>query len=447
MKKQFRSILYTALAMCVAAGCSTAGQVSSSSRAAASSAPVSSQDVSSAAVPAGSAASSAQVSSAASVADALQAASWAVAAPQTVQNMTLEQKVGQLFFLCFRHDTDGTNLYTYNNVTRKTIKNIQPGGVVLFQENVHTTAQLRRLIQNIQADCTTAPFIGVDQEGGKVQRVSANGSIHATAVPTMWKVGQTGSTSLAQQVGAVLGSELTVFGFNLDFAPDCDVFSNPQNKVIGTRAFSSDPQKVAAFSTAVSAGIRSQGVIPVCKHFPGHGDTSADTHAGYAAVNKTLAQLRQTELVPFKAQAAAGAEMIMVAHISLPKINGDSTPATMSSKVVQGLLRGELGYSGVVITDAMDMGAVAQHYSSGEAAVRAIHAGVDMILMPEDPQAAYTAVLKAVKSGSISQERLNQSVERILALKKKYNLFSKRALGRESLLGCSEHQQVVAQVG
>lgn len=361
-------------------------------------------------------------------------------------DMTLEQKVGQMFFLAFRKDNAGNNILSLTGEAAETVRSIQPGGFVLFGENIGTVEQVRGLIRQVQDACAVPPFISVDQEGGDVQRIRHTELIPATDLPSMWEVGSTGNLSLARETGDVLGSELGVFGFNMDFAPVCDVFSNPLNKVIGTRSFSSDPSAAAAFSCALSEGLRSEGIIPVCKHFPGHGDTSADTHEGYAAVNKTLEELRQTELVPFRAQIAAGAEAVMVAHISLPLINGDETPATLSPKVIQGILRGELGFQGVVITDSLSMGAVVQHYTPGEAAVLAVKAGADLLLMPEDPAAARDAVLAAVKSGEISVSRIDESVQRILTLKKKYNLWNPAAPGEESLLGCAEHLRVAAGI-
>lgn len=367
--------------------------------------------------------------------------------PPGAAETTLEQKVGQMFFLAFRRDTDGAALWTYNDAADRVIQAIQPGGVCLFDENIHTVDQVRAFVKDIQNACATPPLIGIDQEGGAIQRIRRTAEIPATDVPPMWQVGQTGDTALAERVGGVLGSELTVFGVNLDFAPDCDVFSNPQNTVIGHRAFSSDPQQAAAFSTAVSAGIRKAGVVPVCKHFPGHGDTAGDTHTGYATVDKPLGELRRTDLVPFQAQIDAGAEMIMVAHISLPQVNGDSTPATLSGKVITGLLRGEMGFDGVVITDALEMDAVSAHYSAGEAAVRAVKAGADMLLMPADPQAAYDAVLAAVRSGEIPAQRIEASAARIHALKQRYGILDGRPLGDVSLLGSSSHRAVVDQIG
>lgn len=352
-----------------------------------------------------------------------------------------------MFFLCFREDASGKDILTCTDAVKKTIRSVQPGGIALFGENIHDVAQVRTLIQNMGAECSTPPFFGVDQEGGIVQRVSKTPLIPATTIPSMRSVARTGSLPLARSVGQVIGSELTVFGFNLDFAPDCDVMTNPNNTSIGSRAFSSNPQTAAAFSVAVAGGIRSESIIPVCKHFPGLGGASADTHTGYASVGQTLDGLRKTELVPFRAQIASGAEMVMVGHISLPKITGSSTPASLSPTVIQNLLRGELGFRGVVITDALNMGAVANHHSSGEAAVLAVKAGADMLLMPADPQAAYSAVLSAVKSGKIPESRIDESVERILALKKKYGLFTSKNCGNENLFGSVEHRKIVNRVG
>lgn len=366
--------------------------------------------------------------------------------PEQTRGMTLEQKVGQMFFLAFRHGADGTVLWTYNQTVHDTIRAIQPGGIVLFGENIHTTSQVRELIRRMKHDCSIPPFLSVDQEGGTVQRIRRTDLIPATDIPSMWDVGRTGNTELARRVGGVIGSELSVFGFNMDFAPDCDVFSNPNNKVIGKRSFSSDPRKAAEFSAAVSEGLRGAGIIPVCKHFPGHGDTEADTHAGYASVDKTLEELHQTELVPFEAQIRAGAEMIMVAHISLPKINGDETPASLSPKIIGNLLRKQLGFWGVILTDSLGMGAVSQHYSSGESAVRAVKAGADMVMMPPDPGEAYRAVLSAVKRGEIPESRIDESAGRILALKKQYGLDSSKPLGSESLLGSEEHRRIISQI-
>jgi beta-N-acetylhexosaminidase len=363
------------------------------------------------------------------------------------ESMTLEQKIGQMFFLSFRKGSSGEPILACDESVSQTLRNVQPGGIILFGENIRTIEQVRSLIGEMQSECSIPPFIGVDQEGGSVQRVTKTEQIPASVIPPMRSAARTGNLPLARRVGSVIAEELSVFGFNLDFAPDCDVLTNPKNSSIGTRAFSDDAQTVAAFSTAVAEGIRSGGIIPVCKHFPGLGGASADTHKGYSEVLQSLDGLRKTELVPFRAQIDAGAEMIMVGHISLPNVTGDGTPASLSPVVITGLLREELGFDGVVITDSLSMEAITQDYPSGRAAVLAVKAGADMLLIPEDITTAFQALLKSVKSGEIPESRIDASVARILALKKKYHLFTPRQPGDVSLLGSEEHSAILRQIG
>ncbi len=392
--------------------------------------------------------SSASSSTAASPSSSVQAGAsvqWPSSPEGTLAGMTLEEKVGQLFILAYRRDGSGRKLTALDQAAVSELAGVQPGGIILFRENISTVAQVREFVQAADQAVRLPLFVSVDQEGGIVQRVTKTDSIPATVIPPMFEVGRTGDAALAQKVGRVLGSELGVFGFNMDFAPVCDVFSNPSNTVIGNRAFSSDPQAVAELSVSLMNGLRQKNMIPVAKHFPGHGDTDADTHVGYAVSNKTLEELRQTELIPFQAQIAAGVPAIMVAHISLPALNGDNTPATLSKRVITDLLRNEMGYNGLVITDALAMGAIVKHYGS-EAAVQALQAGADLLLMPENPVAAYQAVLAAVRSGTLSEARIDESVLRILRVKYQYGLFGNRALTDPSVLGCAEHQAVVAEI-
>lgn len=367
-------------------------------------------------------------------------------AEQTLADMTLEEKIGQMFFLTFRGGDNTDKLLQLDDNAIKQIESIQPGGVVLFGENIDTVQQIRSFIDTVQDECNLAPFISIDQEGGVVQRIKKTSKINATNIPQMFDIGKTEDTDLAKQVGNVIGTVLSVFGFNMDFAPDCDVFSNPKNTVIGHRAFSDDPDIVADMSIALSEGIRESGLIPVCKHFPGHGDTVSDTHVEFAVSNKSLDELYETELIPFKAQIENGAEMIMVAHISLPEINGDKTPATLSSKIATDLLRDDLGFDGVAITDSMSMGAITENYSTSDATVMAVKAGMDMILMPEDPVKAYNALIEAVENDEISEERINESVLRILKLKYEYNLFDNDIIVDENLLGCDAHKEIINSI-
>lgn len=365
-----------------------------------------------------------------------------------ISALSLEQKVGQMFFLCFRKEKSGADILTCTDSVRRTLQFIRPGGIILFGENIRSVEQVRGLIGSMKAECSIPPFVGVDQEGGTVQRITRTPQIPATVIPPMQSVAKTGSIPLAHSIGQIIASELTVFGFNLDFAPDCDVLTDPKNTSIGTRSFSGNAETVAAFSAAVADGIREEGIIPVCKHFPGLGGASADTHDGSAEVGQTIDELHRTELVPFRQQIASGdADMIMVGHISLPKINEDDTPASLSPKVITGLLRGELRFGGVVITDSLSMGAVTKRCSSGQAAVLAVQAGADMLLTPEDPDTAFQAVLGAVRNGEITESRIDASVTRILTLKRSYHLSDKKELGDVSLLGSAEHRAVVGKVG
>ena len=224
-------------------------------------------------------------------------------------------------------------------------------------------------------------------------------------------------------LGAALAAECAGFGFHLDFAPVLDVWSNPDNTVIGKRAFGSDWKVVSGFGAAVSNALQAAGVIPVVKHFPGHGDTSEDTHVGTVTLNKTLDDLRSCELVPF-AQNVNNAPLIMAAHITVPQVTGDDTPASLSSVMLTDLLRGELGYQGLIVTDSLAMQAITDVYTPGQAAVKALQAGADLLLMPNGLADAYTAVLEAVQDGTIPQQRLDESVQRILQCKYQYGILT-----------------------
>ena len=207
--------------------------------------------------------------------------------------------------------------------------------------------------------------------------------------------------------------------FNVDFAPVADVFSNPENTVIGDRAFGSDPELVSEMVSMTVKGLQSEGVLATLKHFPGHGDTAEDSHSGYASSYRSLEELERCDFLPFRAGIEVDAAFVMAGHISLPNVLNDQTPASLSYEIVTELLRKKMQFNGIIITDALNMGAISQHYSSGEAAVMAVDAGVDMLLMPADFYAAYEALLNAVQEGRISQERIDESVLRILQTKEK----------------------------
>ena len=338
-----------------------------------------------------------------------------------LDGMTIEEKVAQMFFV-LPESLTGTELVTAaGETTRQSFDEIPVGGIVYMARNLESASQVKEMLSNLQTfsqERIGLPvFTGVDEEGGTVTRIGGRDNFDVPDVGDMRDVGSTGDTDLAYETGTTLGTYLKDLGFNVDFAPDADVLSNPDNQVVRYRSFGSDPELVAAMAAAELQGLQEQGVLGCYKHFPGHGATAGDTHAGYAYTDKTLEELSACELVPFQRGIEEGVSMIMAGHISAPSVTGDDTPASLSSVMIDGILRGQMGYDGIVITDAMNMGAVTQSCSSAEAAVRSILAGADMILMPQDFYSAYEGVLAAVEDQTISEERIDQSVERILRVK------------------------------
>ena len=260
-------------------------------------------------------------------------------------------------------------------------------------------------------------FLSVDEEGGQVARVGSNPSFGVPEIGNMSEVGAGGDTQEAYETGSTIGAYLKDLGFNMDAAPDADVLTNPANEVVKYRSFGSDPELVSRMAAAELKGLNDQGIIGMYKHFPGHGGTTADSHEGYVYVEETLEELKSGALVPFQDGADNGLQVIMVSHIACPEVTGDNTPATLSRKLVTDLLREDMGFDGLVITDALNMGAITEQYSSGEAAVAALNAGVDMLLMPADFQAAYDGVMAALENGELTEERIDESVRRILEIK------------------------------
>ena len=233
----------------------------------------------------------------------------------------------------------------------------------------------------------------------------------------MADIGAGGDTMAAYNAGAEIASYLYELGFNLDFAPVADVVTDASSSAIGKRSFGGDPAAVGGMVSAAVGGIQDTGVSACLKHFPGIGATAEDTHEGMATLEKTADDLRASEFLPFKAGIDAGVHCVMVSHVSAPNITGDDTPCSLSGEVITNLLRGELGYNGIVITDAMDMSAITEYYGADEAAVMALKAGADMVLMPEDFETAYEGVLAAVREGVITEDRIYESLKRIYRVK------------------------------
>lgn len=340
---------------------------------------------------------------------------------EMLTDMTLEEKAAQMFMITPEALTGTGQVLEAGDVTREAIDKYPVGGLIYFTQNLQDPGQVRSMTGNVQKfaeERTGLPMLlSVDEEGGTVTRFGGNPSFDYDSSADMAGIGASGDPQQAYALGEKIGKFLSSLGFNMDNAPDADVLTNPANTVVKDRSFGSDCDTVSEMALAELEGLEDQGVKGLLKHFPGHGATTADTHEGYAYTDATLEEMKSNELVPFADGIEAGVDIIMVGHISCPQVTGNEEPASLSEKMITGVLREDMGFDGVVITDAMNMGAIAENYSPAEAAVKAVLAGVDMILMPEDFQQAYTGVLNAVKSGKITQERIDASVTRIIGLK------------------------------
>lgn len=333
--------------------------------------------------------------------------------------MSLREKVGQLFNVRVESLVPGAigSVTGGSEALADFFRQYPCGGVTLFAANITYPYQTSVFTEYLHG-LDNYPLICVDEEGGRVARIGRNTYFPVTRVGTMASVGATGDPQKAKEAGSTIGEYLFRYGFDIDLAPVSDVNTNPDNVVIGDRAFGSSPELVGSMVEAFLAGMKGQKVEGCLKHFPGHGDTSTDSHYGYAESLKTWEELSGCEMIPFRQGIAAGAKMIMTAHVCLPNVTGSSIPSTLSSMVLTEILRGRLGYQGIIITDSMEMGAITQQYSNEEATLLALEAGVDILLTPQDYPKAFEAVLKAVEDGRITVQMIDERVSRILALKK-----------------------------
>ena len=342
-------------------------------------------------------------------------------ASQLVSGMSLEDKVAQMFVITPEALTGYASVTAAGDTTKAAYESRPVGGLIYMADNLLSTEQTTEMLtnmQNIAMERTGLPvFLSVDEEGGTVARVAKNDAFGVTDVGNMSDIGATGDAQNAYNAGVTIGTYLKQLGFNVDYAPVADVLTNPDNTVISTRSFGSDASVVADMVTKELEGLSSQGVFGVVKHFPGHGGVSGDSHDGAVTMDKSLEELMQTEFVPFQKAVENGVSFVMVGHISVPQVVGDNTPASLSQMMVSNVLREQLGYQGIVITDAMNMGAITGSYTADQAAVMAVNAGVDMILMPQDYETAYNGLLQAVQDGTITEDRINESVTRIVKVK------------------------------
>jgi beta-N-acetylhexosaminidase len=368
----------------------------------------------------------------------------------TLGKMTLDEKVGQLIFATYHGSFTATDAPAYAEMARD-VEKLHVGGFINITQSsplgiVKSQAYPTAVLTNqLQAKSKLPLLIGADFERGTAMRLD-----EGTSFPTAMALAAAGNPKDAYTMGKITALEARAVGIHWIYAPDSDVNNNPNNPIINTRSFGEDPQKVAEYVTQFVHGVQENGGLATAKHFPGHGDTAADSHIDLPVIHADRERLESLELVPFRAAIAAGADSIMTGHLAIPALEPDTnTPATLSSNILTGLLRKELGYKGLVVTDAMDMGGITVRYAPGEAAVRAFTAGADALLMPPVPDAAIDALRDAVKSGRISHERLDASVRRILEAKARIGLYHERLVDVNALnnhFGKAEWQRQAQEI-
>lgn len=331
-----------------------------------------------------------------------------------IENMTLEDKVAGLFLVTPESITNVSTAVKAGDGTKTALEKYAVGGIIYFKKNIKSAAQFQEMIANTKNYARYEMFYAVDEEGGSVSRLAEAGI--GTKVDSAAKLGETGNVDEAYNAGVVLANNLNSMGMNLNLAPVADL-SLVNKSYIGARSFGSDAVSVGEMASAMMQGIQSQGVVSCVKHFPGIGSVTSDPHKGLVSTSRTEEEFRNVEFVAFQTAIDSGAEMIMVSNIAAPGLTGNDEPCVFSEKLVTDVLRNEMGFKGVVITDAMDMSVISNFYGADEAAVLALRAGCDMILMPEKFDKAYNGVLEAVRNNQISEERVNDALRRIYRIK------------------------------
>ena len=353
----------------------------------------------------------------------------ASAAEQTAQalfdTMTDEEKLWQLFFVTPEAITNVDTATVAGETTKKALEQYPVGGIVYFAKNLEDREQTVALLENTQSYAKLPLFLGVDEEGGTVSRVGSNPDMDVPSVGDMRSLGKQQDPAAVYAAGQDIGGGLHALGFNLDFAPVADV-AQGADSVIGSRSFGPDAELCASLAGVIVKSLRAEGIVSCLKHFPGYGSATVDDHNGTSIVEKTLSELEACDLIPFQTIIASeeSVPFVMVSHLSYPNVTGSDTPADLSASIVTDILRDKLDYRNVIITDSHSMASITDHYSAGEAAVKALAAGCDMILMPSDLQAAFDAVQAAVQDGTLSQQRIDESVLRILTVKAEYGIIS-----------------------
>lgn len=349
-----------------------------------------------------------------------------------LDSMTLEEKAGQLLIVGFK----GTFL---NDRTKSYINDLKVGGLILFDRNIESKGQIIGLVEEIKgsnAEEDIPLFLCIDEEGGSISRLPKE----YRRLSDPFQIGETNDVDIAFQFGQLLGNRVKGLGLNLNFAPVLDIHSNPDNPVIGKRAYGTNPERVSDIGLEVAKGIRNSSIIPAVKHFPGHGDTSTDSHLELPIIDKSLEELRNFELIPFEDAIENNIEMIMMAHILLPSLDKDY-PATLSKKIVHDLLRDEMGYEGVIVSDDMTMGAIVNNFTLEDACIDFLKAGGDILLVchgEDNPRIVFDKIIDAVEIGELSMEEIDEKVYRILELKDRYLKVGNVDLNLEELNNMAE---------
>ena len=336
---------------------------------------------------------------------------------ETLAGMTLHEKVCQMMFVTPEELTGEDGVTVAGDATRQALENYPVGGIVYFAKNLESQDQVKEMIDNSQKYSSIGLFVATDEEGGVVNRLMD--TVGTTYIGSMYYYKDDGDET-AYENAYTIANDMSALGFNLDFAPVADVWSNPDNTVIGERAYSDDYAQAAELVGNAVKGFNDGGVMCTLKHFPGHGDTAEDSHYSSAYVHRTKEEIMADEMQPFRSGIEAGAEFVMVGHLIVPDI--DEVPATLSYKIATGILREELKFEGVAITDSFEMESIADNYSVDDAVVMSVKAGMDMILQPKDMASAVNSIEQAVADGELSEDRIDESVRRILTLKESRGL-------------------------
>lgn len=330
-----------------------------------------------------------------------------------LSQMTLHEKICQMLVVTPESITGVEAVTAAGDTTKKALQAMPVGGILYSKPNLRSKDQVKTMLENTQSYSAIPLMFTCDEEGGRVNRLMS--TVNTTMIGPMLDYKDQGEET-AYNNARTIASDMSALGFNADMAPVADVWSNPENTVIGDRAYSDDFRQAAVLVASAVEGFHAGGAATALKHFPGHGDTSEDSHYGAVFITKTLEEIREKELLPFQAGIQADSDMVMIGHLILSDI--DDQPAPFSHKIVTELLRQELGFDGVIITDGLQMKAMTDFYSDGEIACSAVKAGVDMLLCPANPEEAAAALEDAVKNGDITESRIEESVLRILRMKK-----------------------------